>query len=481
MKHVHMIGIGGSGLSAIARVLLERGVRVSGSDRQESPVTQGLRAAGAHVFIGHRAENIGGADLIVRSSAVTDDNVEVQAARAAGVPVLKRAQFLGQLLDGYQVIAIAGTHGKTTTTAMLAWMLEALGEKPSFIIGGFSLNLGTNAHAGQGPYFVIEADEYDHMFLGLSPRVAVVMNVDYDHPDCYPSKSEYYRAFQQFVDRILMDGVLVACNDDLNAYRLSQEVAQKGIRRRTFGLSRWLGRDKPLSYGRDLRVNRQGGYSFEAVFARDRQNEGEKAVEVHLQVPGSHNVLNALAALSVVDDLNLSLEKAALALAEFRGTGRRFEVIGEVDDIILIDDYAHHPAEIRATLQAARARYPQRSIWAVWQPHTYSRTRALLDEFAAAFGEVEHVLVTEIYPARENPPEDGFSARQVVERIQHRDVHYMADLGQAVAYLLQNVRSGAVILVLSAGDADQITRRVLEGLRDADGAQGVGHPRTSRV
>lgn len=481
MNRVHMIGIGGSGLSAIARVLLERGVRVSGSDRQESPATQSLRDAGAHVLIGHRAENILGADLIVRSSAVTDENVEVQAARAAGLPVLKRAEFLGQMLEGYQVIAIAGTHGKTTTTAMVSWMLEALGEKPSFIIGGFSLNLGTNAHAGQGPHFVIEADEYDHMFLGLTPQVAVIMNVDYDHPDCYPTRTEYYQAFQSFVDRILAGGLLVACMDDRDAYRLSQEAAQKGLETRMFGLGRWLGRERPTSYARHLVVNQYGGYTFEAFFSQKRQSRENKAIKVHLQVPGSHNVLNALAALNVIDGLGLPIEKGAQALAEFRGTGRRFEVVGEVAGVTLIDDYAHHPAEIRATLQAARTRYPQRSIWVVWQPHTFSRTRALLDEFALSFAEADHVLVTEIYAARENPPDDGFSARQVVERIQHPQVHYVAELRQAVDYLLQRVKPEAVILVLSAGDADQINRKVLARLRAAGSAWGVPDPEATKV
>jgi len=481
MNHVHLIGIGGSGLSAIARVLLERGIEVSGSDRQASPVVQALQAAGARVFIGHRMENIQGAQVIVRSSAVPEENVEVQAARAAGLPVLKRAEFLAYILEGYQVIAVAGTHGKTTTTAMVTWLLEALGEQPSFIIGGTSLNLGTNAHAGQGAYFVIEADEYDGMFLGLSPRVAVVTNVEHDHPDCYPTMAEFYRAFQRFVDKVQAGGMVIACADDPHAYHLSQEALQKGLAVRTFGLNRWLGREGPTSFARNLEINSWGGYTFEAFFPEGAPNSKARQVQVHLQVPGRHNVLNALAALNVIDGLGLSLERAAQALTEFRGTERRFEVVGEVKGIVLIDDYAHHPSEIRATLQAARARFAEHSIWAVWQPHTYSRTRTLLNEFIVSFGEADHVLITEIYPARENPPTDGFSARQVVERMSHSDVHWMADLEQTAEYLLQNVKPKAVILVLSAGDGYLINRRVLEGLESAAKHLTAAQPGDKRV
>lgn len=460
MEHVHLIGIGGSGLSAIARVLLERGVVVSGSDRQPSGVTRALQDAGARVFIGHSAGNVQGADLVVRSSAVSDENVEVIAAQGAGIPVLKRAEFLGQILEGYRVIAVAGTHGKTTTTAMLSWILTMLGESPSFIIGGMARDLGTNARAGSGRLFVIEADEYDHMFLGLSPDIAVVTNVEHDHPDCYPTAEEFYRAFQQFAGRLKPHGILVGCHDDPGARRLLRDAVQTGQRTLSYGLNHWAPLDGPNYAARELVPNARGGFSFE-VIQQDRQSAG---IQVDLKIPGRHNVSNALACLVVIDCLNLPLEKAAQALGQYSGAGRRFEVRGEARGVIVIDDYAHHPSEIRATLAAARSRFPEKNIWAVWQPHTYSRTRTLLSEFATAFENADHVVVTDIYAARENSPANGFSSQQVVENMVHREANYVPGLSQAADYLLDRVQPEAVVLVLSAGDADQISDLLLRKL-----------------
>jgi UDP-N-acetylmuramate--alanine ligase len=463
-RHVHLIGIGGTGLSAIARLLLERGDSVSGSDRSPSPLATALQAAGAQVFTGHRAENIQGADLVVRSSAIPDDNLEVMAARQAGIPVLKRADFLGQLMDGCQGIAIAGTHGKTTTTAMIAWVLTALDQDPSYIIGGVSANLGNNAHAGRGTAFVIEADEYDRMFLGLNPSIAVVTNVEHDHPDCYPTPQDFYQAFEQFVSRLSPEGTLLACGDDPGARRLLSERAASERRVKSYGLGAWLGKSRPNYYALNLAPNTLGGFSFEAVCAPNEAGTQAPVIPVDLQVPGQHNVRNALAALGVVDVLGLPLARAAHALAEFRGTGRRFEVRGEVKGITVIDDYAHHPTEIRATLAAARSRYPGRRIWAVWQPHTYSRTRTLLADFAQSFADADRVLITPVYAARENPPEDGFGSGSVAARMAHPDAQFVPDLDQTVGCLLDQLRSGDVLLVLSAGDADQISTRVLDSL-----------------
>jgi UDP-N-acetylmuramate--alanine ligase len=483
MTHVHLIGIGGSGLSAIARILLESGYRVSGSDRQMSPLAQGLQASGVMVYTGHRAENLQGADLVVRSSAVPDDNPEVRAARAAGIPVLKRADFLGRLMSGRLGIAIAGTHGKTTTTAMAAWVLSELGQDPSFIIGGVSSNLGTNARAGRGQAFVIEADEYDRMFLGLSPKIAVVTNLEHDHPDCYPQPEDFYQAFRQFTERLGPDGVLLACSDDGQAARLAREAAASGRRVRTYGLERWLNRPCPDYCGINLKPNQRGGYDFDFVVDQNhrdwRLGIGDWNVErtespisnpqspVSLQVPGHHNVRNALAVMAVADVLGLPLAEAARTLGRFTGTGRRFEIRSETDELTVIDDYAHHPTEIRATLAAARSRYPGREIWAVWQPHTYSRTRTLLLDFASSFGDADHVLVTEVFPAREPDPGD-FSARQVIQAMDHPDVHFAPELGAAGDYLIEHLRPGAVLLVLSAGDADQISSFVLEAWRPHD-------------
>ncbi len=463
MTHVHFIGIGGSGLSAIARLLLESGYTVTGSDRVMSSFARDVQAAGARVFVGHSPVNITGADWVVRSSAIADDNPEVRAALAAKIPVYKRADFLGQLMERKTGIAIAGTHGKTTTTAMLAWVLTQLKQDPSFLIGGVSSNLGVNAHAGKGQIFVIEADEYDRMFLGLKPRIEVVTNLEHDHPDCYPTFRDMESAFENFVDLLPANGTLVACADDpgtmglaQRAHRNGRQVVSYSVRsENTVASPHWM-------MARNLRPNEYGGFSFEAYSNLDPRHL--KAQPVALQVPGSHNVQNALAVLAVAGVLKMSLEKAAEALEGFTGTGRRFEKRGEARGVRIFDDYAHHPTEIRATLSAARARYPKQRIWAVWQPHTYSRTRTLFDAFLDSFKDADEVVVTEIYPAREGP-EQAFSASQIVKVLPHNSARFIPRLSDVSDFLIQHLRSGDVLLVLSAGDADKISADVLAGLR----------------
>lgn len=449
MKHVHLIGIGGTGLSAIARVLLEQGYTVSGSDRSLSPLAVDLINAGAQVFAGHAAGNIAGADRVVRSSAVTLDNPEVQAALAAGIPVLKRSEFLGQLLAGRGVIAVAGTHGKTTTTSMIAWMLTCLGMRPGFIIGSVSKNLKTNACAGSGELFVIEADEYDNMFLGLTPQLSVVTMLEHDHPDCFPTMAIYRAAFEQFIARLVPGGELLAGTDNAEAAVLMAKIPT--------GCQAWgYGTGSADYSAANLRPNLNGGVSFTALF------QGKILADVHLQVPGDHNARNALAALAAAHRLQLPVEAAARALGEFQGAGRRFDLQGVVNGVSVIDDYAHHPTEIRATLAAARQRYPQARIWAVWQPHTYSRTQTLFSEFANAFVDADQVIVTEVYAARETS--DGFSAEQLVQHMPHPGARFLAGLEEASDYLLQHVQSNDVVLVLSAGDADRISARLLKDL-----------------
>ena len=455
-RSVHLIGIGGTGLSAIARVLLESGTTVSGSDQQASPLALSLQEAGVRVSIGHRAENVRGADLVIRSSAIPDSNPEVMEAQCLGIPVLKRSEFLGQLLSGKQAIAVAGTHGKTTTTAMIAWTLTALGQDPSYIIGGVSANLGANAHAGRGLAFVIEADEYDRMFLGLQPALAVVTNIEHDHPDCYPQPEDFYQAFLEFSHRLTPQGVLVVCADDAGSLCLAQQCQADGLQVFTYGTG-------VADYqAADLSSQPGAGYSFAAF------HQGRWLTKIALQVPGVHNVRNALAALVVGHRRGLPVKAAAQALAEYRGTGRRFEIRGDAAGITVIDDYAHHPTEIRATLAAARARYPGQALWAVWQPHTFSRTQTLFSRFASAFEDADHVLVTEVYASREGALAGQFSSRQVVEAMSHPDVRYVATFEQAACVLLAELARGAVVLVLSAGDADQISTRVLAALREKE-------------
>jgi UDP-N-acetylmuramate--alanine ligase len=457
MTRIHLIGIGGTGLSAIARVLLEMGHTVSGSDRAESSFTRDLQSAGVTIHIGHSSMNVAGADLVVRSSAIPDDNPEVVAARALRIPVVKRADFLGSLMDGKIGITIAGTHGKTTTSAMLAWLLTALEQEPTFIVGGVLANLGVNARAGKGETFIIEADEYDRMFLGLKPTIEVITNIEHDHPDCYPTLADLQAAFMDFLQLLPGNGTLVACAEDTGAYALLTKAEKMGKTVLAYGF-------KPTSsdgratetYTSLLSVNGKGGFTFSASVL------GKPAM-VELQVPGKHNILNALAALTVTELLGLPLTEAAQALGQFSGTGRRFEVRGEADEVIVIDDYAHHPTEIQATLAAARARYPRSPLWVVWQPHTYSRTKMLMEEFANSFGNADEVIVTEVYPARE--PKQDFSSKQVVEAM-HRPAHFIAELAEVSNYLNTHLRPGDVLLVLSAGDADQVSTKVLAHLKE---------------
>lgn len=461
-----MIGIGGSGLSAIARLLLESGYAVSGSDRSLSPLANELSAAGARVWQGHRAENVLGADLVVRSSAIPDNNVEVEAALAAGIPVLKRAQFLGRLMEGHLGIAVAGTHGKTTITAMIAWLLVRLGQDPSYIIGGTAKNLGgRNAHAGQGRAFVIEADEYDRMFLGLDPDLIVLSYLEHDHPDCFPTPQDYEEAFSAFIRRLRPGGALLVARDNAAAFQMA-EAAPAGARVFSYGT------DPRSDYtAENVSANARGGFDFSA-FYHPRGGQPVQLAPVSLQVPGRHNVLNSLAALAVVDQVTPAFEnrsvmaEAAQALGEYQGTGRRFDILGEADGVALIDDYAHHPTEIQATLAAARARYPERRIWAVWQPHTFSRTRGLLPEFARSFTAADRVIVTEVYAAREKAQDfDNFSAAQVAAQMKHPAVQFIATLADTTQALLEQLAPGDVVLVLSAGDADQVSAQVLAALQ----------------
>ena len=456
---VHFIGIGGSGLSAIARLLMESGYIVTGSDKTLSPFAVDLQQAGVTVYVGHHPRNIAGSDWVVRSSAIPDDNPEVEAARQKGIPVYNRADFLGRIMEDKYGIAVAGTHGKTTTTAMIAWMLSVLGRDPSFIIGGVSNNFGVNAHAGQGDVFVIEADEYDRMFLGLKPRIEVITNIEHDHPDIFPTFREMKSAFQAFVDLLPPDGTLIACSDDESAFSLLSRARQNGRSVVAYSTHGELTINSPQwMQSRSVKLNSHGGYDFTAVTNLNTL----EPIDVSLQVPGEHNVSNALAALAVIVVLGLPLYKASSALAEFTGTGRRFELHGETKGVIIIDDYAHHPTEIRATLSAARTRYPDQIIKAVWQPHTYSRTQTLLFDFVKSFSDADEVIVTDIYAARE--PKQEFTSAEIVSAMPHKSAHYTGSIDETIEYLLKDLRSGDVLLVLSAGDADRISTEIMKAL-----------------
>ena len=457
MAHYHLIGIGGTGLSAIARVLFERGNTVSGSDMLLSPLAQELIDLGISVVIGHHKRNISSADIIIRSSAIPDSNPEVKAALSAGIPILKRRDFLMQLTAGSIVIAIAGTHGKTTTTAMIAWCLFALGSDPSYVIGGSAKNLGGNAHAGNGKYFVIEADEYDRMFLGLTPDILVITNIEHDHPDCFPTSEEYLNSFLQLTRKIKSDGTLIVCSDN---YGITQLLAKMERKQKTIT----YGTSSKCDYKIDS-IHHTPGCGVDFILENARSDkDGFKNKPVDLSVPGKHNAFNATATLAVIDTLGLPTLNAITALKQFIGTGRRFDILGEFAGITVIDDYAHHPTEIQATISAARSYYPDKKIWTVWQPHTYSRTQQLSDDFTKSFCKSDHVIITEIYASREKV--HSYSSKIIVENMDHPDVRYIAQLQDVSKFLIKNISDGDVLLVLSAGDANQISQDMLNHLKE---------------
>ncbi len=452
-SHVHLVGIEGTGLSAIARVLLEEGYRVSGSDRTPGTRSANLRAMGAMIFAGHRPENVAGADLVLISSAIPEENPEVRAARESGIPVVKRAPFLGVLTGRKNVVAVAGTHGKTTTTAMISHILTKLKRDPSFIVGSVLTSLGKNAHAGKGPSFVVEADEYDHMFLGLKPDVAVITNVEWDHVDCYPTPEMHLQAFVDFLGNIPAGETAVVCAEDEGARTARKKTHRRDISWVEYGVAQgdW--------HAAQIFHAPAGGNLFLLIYP-----DGETPVQLPLS--GRHNISNAVAAIAAAHHAEgIAPEDAADALQSFRGTERRFEIKGAVNDIVVVDDYAHHPTEIKATLQMARERYPHRELWAVFQPHTYTRTKALMKDFAASFSLADHVLVTDIYPAREKD-DLGVSADQIVALMQHPDARYTGSLDETESILLTEIRPGSLLLTMGAGDGYLVGEKVLDALQE---------------
>ncbi len=456
MKHIHLIGIGGTGLSGIARVLLEKGYTVSGSDREASDYFKAITAAGAHTFLGHASEQVAGADVVIRSSAIPDDNPEVIAAREQGIQVLKRADFLEELTKDKDTIAVAGSHGKTTTTAMLIWILDQLGTRPSFISGGTIKQLECNARAGIGKYFVIEADEYDYMFLGLSPKVAIVTNIEHDHPDCFPTKEDYLKAFYAFLDRVRPDGFAMVCLNDRESQLLFEELKGSQIKILGYGTS------PDADYqAHNLKIV-EDITQFSLLYKKNGGST-ETLGTIKLSVPGYHNILNATAALGVIHQLGMPINEAIHALNNFQGTGRRFEILGNIDGTIIIDDYGHHPTQITATLEAARSRYPYHRIWAVWQPHTYSRTQLLEEEYIRALSLADKVVVLKIYAAREK--DLGYTAIKIAQAIADIDAHYIPSMEDAVNFLLAGLKPNDLVIVFSAGDATKISHDVLRRLK----------------
>ena len=456
---VHLVGIGGTGLSAIARVLLETGIQVSGSDRQAGAALAGLAAQGARVMPSQTRDNLINLpahelpDVVLISSAVDAANPERQAAEELGLPVVKRSEFLPVLLFNRRLIAVAGTHGKTTTTAMIVQVLRRAGIDCGYIIGSEVPTYG-NAAAGSAAEFVLEADEYDHMFLGFHPQIAVVTNVEWDHPDCYPTPASFRRAFMQFTDNVERDGVIIACADDKG--RCSSMTTLPRVDRA--GSSTAPARRPACGRSTSARCPAKAS-------AAEIEWWNAPSGRLQLAVAGIHNVRNALAAVAVAASCGVPSATASAALADYRGSARRFEWKGEAGGVIVIDDYAHHPTEVTATLAAARQRYPDRRIWAVFQPHTYSRTQRMLYQMGESFDAADEVIVLDIYAARE--VDDGsVNSAELVAASPHRAIRHIATIAAAVDYLVEHVRPGDVVITLGAGDGYQVGDRLLRHLQE---------------
>jgi UDP-N-acetylmuramate--alanine ligase len=447
----HIVGIGGMGMSAVARLLMARGDKVSGSDRGPWPLAQALAADGATVASSFDARNVAGADVVVRSSAYGDANPEVAAARAAGIPVWKREDAWRELGRGKRVVAIAGTHGKSTTTALVWTALRAGGLDPSLICGAVLRDLGTNAYAGKGDVLVVEADEYDRAFLALEPEVAIVTNIEHDHIDVFPTHDDVKTAFARFASGIVHGGWLVACADDPGAAALAGRGGDLAGRQvATYGMAPDAGyRVVELVQGAE-------GMSF------DLSGPFDASVPVALRLAGAHNARNAAGALAAADALGVPAAAAAKSFATFSGTERRLEELGAVRGVTVIDDYAHHPTEIRASIDAVRARTTGRVI-VVFQPHTPSRLRAFFDDFAAALRTADDRVVVETFASARETADDRAGAKALAARA---GATYVVDAEAAAHALAERARRGDLVLVLGAGDIRPAGVRLLELLRE---------------
>ena len=450
VRSIHFVGIGGIGMSGIAEVLLDAGFGVSGSDARESDTTRRLVSLGARVEVGHRASNLGDADVVVFSSAVARDNPELAGARERAIPVIPRAEMLAELMRLKDGIAIAGSHGKTTTTSLVATVLQQAGVDPTVIIGGKLNALGSNARRGEGQLLVAEADESDGSFLHLTPAIAVVTNIDPEHLDHYGTHERVKQAFVDFANRVPFYGLVVACLDHPHVQDILPRIERRTL---TYGLAAQA----------DYRARnpRMEGLStrFEVV------RRGEELGEFCVRMPGIHNVLNALAVLVVTDELGVPHEVVRAALETFAGVQRRFTVVGEHAGITVVDDYAHHPAEVQATLEAAVRAWGRRVVVA-FQPHRYSRTRDCFDELVRAFNRADVLLVSDVYAAGEAPIARADSASLVaaIRSHGHRDVAHVAERAGLVPALLARLRPGDVVLTLGAGDITRTAPELLAAL-----------------
>lgn len=450
IRTVHFVGIGGSGMSAIARVLLEMGYRVSGSDMHKTDTTNNLEKLGARVYEGHDGENVRGVDAVVVSSAISQNNAEITAARELKIPIFHRADMIAEMMETQKGIAVAGAHGKTTTTSMISLMMEKLGIDPTIIIGGELHNIGGNAKFGSGEYIVAEADESDGSFLKLSPVIAVVTNIEEDHMDFYGTIENIVLAFKQFLAKLPADGLAVLCTDSEYVRELASEL------------------DRPyITYA----LNKEADYTVKNIRSRGVQSlydvyyRGKLLGEMEINVPGAHNIANSLAAIAVGRYLGLPLEEIRRALEQFSGAKRRFQTKGKVDGIWVVDDYAHHPTEIRSALLAARQTQPKRLV-AVFQPHRYTRTKFLHEDFCKAFTAADVVILTDIYAAGEQPI-PGITGERLAREVekQGRSVTYIKNREDIPEYLYSIACPGDLIMTIGAGNIWQAGEQLVDKLR----------------
>jgi UDP-N-acetylmuramate--alanine ligase len=456
-RRIHFVGIGGIGMSGIAELLANLGYEVTGSDAKRSEVTERLEQLGVHVWAGHDARHVGAADVVVTSSAIRSQNPEVSEARRRHIPVIPRAEMLAELMRLRYGIAIAGAHGKTTTTSMVALVLERAGLDPTAVIGGKLSAFGSNARLGRGDYMVVEADESDRSFLKLTPAIALLTNLDREHMESYGSWENLQQAFVDFANKVPFYGAIVACVDDVGVRELLPRFTRRVI---TYGLN---GSAASIR-GVNMRLEAFGSAS-EVI-----QQKGEVAASLgrlQLRVPGRHNLLNALGAVAVGLEAGVPFDRIAAALNEFRGADRRFQMRGEEKGVMVVDDYGHHPTEIAAVLAAARAGIDRRVV-VVFQPHRYSRTNQLLHEFGTALNAADEVVLTDIYAAGEEPIE-GLTIERVAESVRaagDRPVHVVKDLQALPAAVSQLVRPGDLVITLGAGSIGSVGDRILSELRD---------------
>jgi len=451
--HIHFIGIGGSGMSGLASILLDLGYKISGSDIATSKITKRLADKGAIIFKGHNENNVEGVNLVVISSAISESNSEIRGAVDRKITIIKRAEMLARLMNNKYGIAVAGTHGKSTTASMISLLLEKSGFDPTVVVGGELNNFKNNAKLGKGNYIVVEADESDGSFLELNPRMAVVTNIEDDHLDHYGNMENILKEFKKFIDKVPDNGRVILCKDCDNVKGLAKQCERNYVSYGIFTEADLMAKDIELD-----KLNSKSKIYW----------QGEKIGELYLKVAGYHNILNALAAIAVARELGISFMEITKILETFQGVHRRMEIVANLNDkILILDDYAHHPTEIKATLSALRTSWQDRRIIAVFQPHRYSRTKLLAEKFGKAFFDADCVVINDIYSANESPI-SGISGETIfkeVKKSNHRQIKYLPSKDDILSYLSEIVQSGDIIITMGAGDIWTVGQELAEQLK----------------